>query len=140
MDRYKQEFCGAEVNSTIFPKSNYLDDSLISNFKENETWINTIGCVVMILSLLFQLYLMYESEMKIRYLKSPKAGPSYCVLTILILKLLQLCLGLSIFLQIIRIVFVCMGNSFNDSADWLKKVYQVVLWISYYTFDALFVA
>jgi hypothetical protein len=48
------------------------------------------------------------------FIKSVQIGPTYCILTVLILKALQVNLAISIVVQLMRLAFIFLGGHFEE--------------------------
>ena len=75
--------------------------------------VSIIICIMLFIGFFILIYFLNKSQQLIKLIKSPQSGRTYCILTTCIIRCLQMLLILSIFVQFLRIIFVCMADHFE---------------------------
>jgi hypothetical protein len=107
--------------------------------------MDVLGGIIISLMLGIHIYILRTSNKKIGFIKSPKVGPTYCILTVMILKALQVNIIMSIICLILRLIFVLMGMHYQTiilmsiKFYWIYYFYQIVGILLIYTTDIVYV-
>ena len=84
--------------------------------QESLIWQQTLNSTMILIKLAFliaQIYLLVISRRVIKQMKSPQVGSTYCILTVCLIRSLQLCLIISILISLFRLFFLSMYGSFS---------------------------
>ena len=102
------------------------------NDNESLYWtVSVIITVLLILGFIILVFFLERTHQLLKLIKSPQQGSTYCILTTCIIRSLQLLLIFSMIVQFLRIIFVCMGNNYEElilqrmSTFWIYYIYQI---------------
>ena len=111
-----------------------------------ERIMNIGGGIIISLMLLVHIYIFWSSNRKINFIKSPRVGPTYCVLTVMIIRTLLVNILISMLCLFIRLTFICLGLNYqnmvlkNENLYWIYYTYQVLSMLLIYSTDIVYVS
>ena len=108
--------------------------------------MNIFGGLLIFLMILVHMYILWNSNRKANFIRNPRVGPTYCVLTVMIIRALQANILISILCLLIRFTFIILGVHYqdmilkNDHMYWIYYSYQVISILLIYSTDIVYVS
>ena len=115
--------------------------------QDSLAWQHTLNSFMILLTSVFliaQLYLLVISRRIIKQMKSPQVGSTYCILTVCLIRSLQLCLIISIVISLLRLFFLSMYGSYSETILMKERgyviyyIYMIITQLQFFTIDLVF--